>query len=222
MFGIPDLLSGIVKNSGTILLGTVEAGLLNFLSGTPNWGVYQPGTTTKAVTVDSVVSLGWGRDNPVSDYIIETGSFTSYNKVQKSRDVRVELAVGGNTTTRLAFCQWLEQNVNATTLFDILAPEGALQNVTLSSYKIDRTATSGAAKITAACVFKEIRQRPALYYNSGTPSTDTTNAASTTDTPSTPTVLAQPQSLTASVTAYASGAVHSIQNTLAGASAWLP
>ena len=198
-FGIPNLLNGqnLAANSRTILLSQAEGAIFDLISANPTWGVFVPGSTTPAVDVDSVIESDTRRDNPVSDYVIETGSFSSYNKVRRPGVTTIRLSKGGTIDARNAFLSWLEQAVNSITVYDIYWPEGAYQNYTLSAYRVTRSAHNGAAIIYADCVFIKIRESAALYYNSGKPSTDTTNAASPDDLPVQPTQRVQGIGVTA-------------------------
>lgn len=218
LFGLPTLLSNqnFAANAVPTLLSAAEGAIFDLLSVSETWGVFLPGTITPAVTVDSFVEGSVSRESPVSEYRIETGSFATYNKVQKSRDTPITLSKSGTDAERLEFMKWLEQNCNSTTLFDVRWPEGAFSNVTLMSYRITRKATHGAMILYAECLFKEVREVPALYYNSGQPSTDTTNAASAADVPLTPTQRVQGLVTSAQTTIQAGlGAIQSaIGNTI--------
>src|SRR5574337_850317 len=85
LFGLPNLLSGqnLLKNAGTSLLSAAEGALFDFLSAQPVWGIFTPGSSRTRIDVDSIIQTDIAHDNPVSDYPIESGSFASYNKVQR-------------------------------------------------------------------------------------------------------------------------------------------
>ena len=230
LFGLPNLLSGqnLLKNAGPTLLSAAEGAIMDLISASPTWGVFQPGSNTPAVVVDSVIEAAASRESPVSEYRLETGSFASYNKVQKSFAAPLVLAKGGTEAERTAFLIWLKNAVNTTTLFDVRWPEGAWSSATLEAYRISRHSHSGVTVIYAECIFKEVRQVPALYYNSSQPSTDTTNAASAGDLPITPTqrvsgLLASAASTVNSVTTAVSNVESNITGTIgkaAGAIRW--
>lgn len=185
LFGLPTLLSGqnFIQNAQATLLSAAEGALFDLISASPTWGVFTPGSTAQAVEVDSVVGSDITRDNPVSDYRIESGSFTTYNKVQRPGVARLTLSKGGTIDERNSFLGWLEGAVNSTSTYDIYWPEGAYQNYTLSAYRVSRAAHHGVTVIYAECVFIKVREISALYYNSSQPSTDTSNAASPDDLP---------------------------------------
>lgn len=164
--GVPNLLNKPATAIPLTLLGNAINALWNFLFPGPQWGIFTTGTDQPAVTVDSVVSLDISADAAVSDYPIQTGSFTTYNKVRQPDVFRVELARDDSVQARAEFIAWLDANTTATSTFDVVVPERVWPNATLVSYRIGRRATSGAARILADCIFQQIRELPATYSSS--------------------------------------------------------
>lgn len=164
MFGIPNLLrppsAGAVV---TAILGRAAGAAWNYLFPGPAWGVYTAGTTTPAVDVSSVVALGLRKSSNVSDYKIETGSFVSYNKVETPRIVQIRITREGSELERAVLLNWLETQVKAPTLFDIVMPELRYANMTLIDFAVDRTATASLGMLVVDCGFQEIRQLEAAY-----------------------------------------------------------
>lgn len=169
MFGVPNLLNGLPRAAGLSLLGAGVSRAMDAIFPAPNWGVFLPGTTDPAFVVSSVTELDVGGESNISDYPIETGSFTSYNKVVMPNVFAIRLARDGSETERAAFLQWLAASAANLDLFDVLCPEATYQNVTLKSYKVSRTSESGAGMIMADCIFQQVRQIPAQYSNSDIP-----------------------------------------------------
>lgn len=167
--GVPNLLSNAPKAIGLTLLGIGLNKLWDFLFPGPQWGIFTLNTTDPAIEVSSVVSLDIAGDARASDYPIQTGSFTNYNKVRTPDLFRVALTKDGDDEDRYDLINWLDQNVGATTLFDVYCPEFVWPKATLVSYRISRSAQRGAAMITADCVFQQIRELPALYSSSEIP-----------------------------------------------------
>lgn len=161
--GVPNLLKGAGKAFVPTLLGNAAAGLWNYLFPAAQWGIFNPGGATPAVIVSSVVAVGARKEAAVSDFRLETGSFTTYNKVETPRSVPIRITREGNTTERAELLAWAEANVIATTLFDVATPETNYANMTLQSYSIERSAQSGAGLIVLDCLFQQVRQQPALY-----------------------------------------------------------
>lgn len=166
MNGIPNLLRNTPRAIGLTLLGNAVQSLYDLLFPAPTWGVYKINSTEKAFDVSSVIELGIGGEAHVSDYPIEDGSFTSYNKVIVPNGYAIRLARDGAENLRSSFLVWLEQSKNNTALFDILCPENVYANVTLRSYRVLRSASAGAGMVVADCIFQQVRELPALYNNS--------------------------------------------------------
>lgn len=162
--GAPNLLN---PTSGrtviTAVLGRVAGALWDFLFPGPVWGIFTVGTTVPAVEVNSVVAFGTRKASNVSDYKIETGSFVSYNKVETPRVASVRITKEGNSLERAAILNWLDVNVKAPTLFDVVMPELRYGNMTLIEYSIDRNATSSVGMLVVDCVFQEIRELVPVY-----------------------------------------------------------
>lgn len=161
--GVPDLLNRAAGAVLPTILGNAAAALWNYLFPTPQWGIFLLGTAFPAVTVTSVVAMGARKESAVSDYRIESGSFTTYNKVETPRAVPIRITREGNVTERGALLAWAEANVTATSQFDLVMPEARYANMTLQSYSIERSATGGAGLIVLDCVFQQVRELPAQY-----------------------------------------------------------
>ena len=163
MDGIPKLLRNLKKAVQITLLGNSINNLWNYLFPASQWGVFLPGQAQQAIEVSSVVSLDVVSNARASDYPIQTGSFLSYNKVRLPDVFRVQITIDGNEQTRSAFLSWLETNMTATSLFDVVCPEKRWTNSTLVDYRIARSLSSGAAMLVVECVFQQIRELPATF-----------------------------------------------------------
>lgn len=179
MFGIPQLLNKAPKAIAFTLLGNLANTIVDFLFPAPTWGIYKKGTTTPAFDVSSVAELSIGGESNVSDYPIEDGTFTTYNKVLMPNIFPIVMTRDGSQAERTAFLNWLQVTVGSFELFDVLCPERTYRNVTLKSYRISRSSSSGAAMIIANCIFQEIRQIPAVYSSSSTPNPENQPATPT-------------------------------------------
>lgn len=163
MNGIPNLLRNTPRAVITGIIGKSLDSLIDYLFPTPNWGVFVSGTTSKAFDVSSVVEQDIMTDSAISDYIIETGSFATYNKVQMPNVFSIRLTKDGSEFERGEFLDWLESSKNGLDVFDVLCPEKTYSSATLKAYRVSRSAQSGAARIIADCIFKEVREKPADY-----------------------------------------------------------
>ena len=164
--GAPNLLRNYPRAFGLTLLGNVVNAAWNFLFPGPQWGVFIEGTATPAVTVSSVLAVDAAGDSRTSDYPLQTGSFTTYNKVRTPNVFRITITRDGFESDRQELLQWLVDNLDQPTVYDVVCPEFRWPSVTLVSYRITRTAQSGAGMILAECIFQQIRQLPVVYSNS--------------------------------------------------------
>lgn len=168
MFGVPNLLKGAVKATVATLLSNTLGKLYDFFVVPPKWGIYMPGSSTKAIEVASVVAMDIAGSADVSDYQIEQGSFVSYNKVILPDVFQFRIAQDGQEASRTYFLDWLQRAKNGLDVFDVVCPEFVYPNATLIRYTIRRTAESGASMVTADCVFQQVREKPAKYSSSQT------------------------------------------------------
>jgi hypothetical protein len=182
--GVPNLLRNAPKAIGISLLGNAVSSIWNYLFPGPTWGVFDVGTADPSVQVSSVGEVDISGESRVSDYPIQTGSFTAYNKVQMPNVVTIRMTKDGSDDSRASLLAWLADNVVRRTLFDVLTPEWRYASMTLVGYRVGRSARSGAAMIIADCLFQEIRQLPAKY--------STTNIPDPENQPSPPTNRANP------------------------------
>lgn len=163
MFGIPTLLKKQAKAVAITLLGNSAGALVDALFGEQKWGIYVSGTQNPGVYVSSVVEIDVSGDASVSDYPIENGSFTSYNKVINPNIFGIRITQDGSESLRSELFKWLERNIESTDLYDIVCPENTWTNSTLLRYRTIRNAESGASMVTIECVFQQVRELPVKY-----------------------------------------------------------
>jgi hypothetical protein len=177
--GVPNLLRNAPKAIGITLLGNAASALWNYLFPGPTWGVFNIGTSDISIRVSSVVEVDISSESHASDYPIQTGSFTTYNKVKTPDIVSIRMTKDGDDASRAFFLDWLNQNISETSLYDILTPEWRYPGMTLVGYRMSRSSRSGAAMIVADCLFQQVRQLLPKY--------SITNIESPENQPATPT-----------------------------------
>lgn len=121
------------------------------------WGIYTS-AGAKALTVDSVLSIGYDAEHVISDFPIEKGGFESYNKVARPIESRVVITKGGALEERRAFLSKLEDLRGDLNLYNVVTPERAYLDVNFTRVTIDRSREQGAGLITAEISLREIRQ----------------------------------------------------------------
>ena len=164
--GFPILKSGKIPAPITSVISAAIGSLWSALFPGETWGIYEAGSETAKVEVDSVVELGLNGSAEASTYKIEAGSFVSYNKVRNPNAFMIRISKEGNAATRAYINEWLATNVEATTVFDVVMPEKRYNGYTLVEYRMLRSSASGAGMIVADLMIQEMRETSALYSNS--------------------------------------------------------
>lgn len=166
--GVPALKSGqIIAGSALLASGLLQKGL-NFFK--PQWGLYKADGKTLALQPDNFVSIDYQNVQNVSQYPVERGSFTSYNKVQTPFRAVVKVSKGGSKTDRAAFISAVESLNASLDLYWLITPEKTYKNVNLERYDYRRDAMNGAGLMVVSLYLVEIREAQA--------SSSTTNAQS--------------------------------------------
>lgn len=161
---LPKLPSG--KGIFNNLLAIGQGRLWQLLTLQPIWGIYEAGSSTDlAIEVTSVQDVSISEESDVPDYRLQTGSFASYNKIVQPKEIKLTITKNGSDLERQAFVNWLQQNVNQPTVYDILTADAVFSNLTLRDYEYERTADNGMDLIVAQCSFLEVREAPEQYYD---------------------------------------------------------
>ena len=198
MNGIPQLMTPSASNFGKSLAVLAQGLAEYYLSTEQKWGVFfhktgepvslgQKGSvleqikngagTTQLINntlnlnqnrIDSVLAMNLRKGSDISNYRLETGSFATYNKIEKPRLIPIRLVKTGTESDRQQFLIWLEFVSKRTELFDIAMPEITYRRMTLIDYSITRESKSGVTLIVADCVFQEVMEITFQYTNSKT------------------------------------------------------
>lgn len=145
---------------------------------------------TPVLTPDSVLSLEWHGEQRISDYPVEDGDFSSFNKVKVPYDLRIvatcqglnyvqevlssvtqslDQALGqvgiafGQPMSRDAFLKQLDIMLDTVDLYDVVTPDKVYKNVNLVSYSHVKKNDGGATLIVAELAFREARIATAVY-----------------------------------------------------------
>lgn len=166
----------------------------------PKWGVYKQtppptgavtvtigGVTVSAppsavtqpklvpvITPDSILDFGYHNEYDISDYPVEEGSFTSYNKVSNPYEASIRMSKGGSESDRRAFLAQIDTILASVDLYYILTPEKTYVNANPYRQEMTRRGAGGAFYFSEVDVFfREIRTSTPQYTNT---STSTQNA----------------------------------------------
>jgi hypothetical protein len=121
-----------------------------------SWGVFDSSGAV-AIDCDSFVSLEYLREFRISDYPVEDGGFSSYDKVATPIDLRVVVTRGGTDDDRVKFLAQIDAAVATTDLFGIVTPDSAYYDLNLVRYDYKRSSTNGATLLMVELQFVEVR-----------------------------------------------------------------
>jgi len=164
--GFPVLKSGQIPAPITSVLSAAIGSLWSALFPGDKWGIFDAGSETAKVEVDSIVEMGINGSSEASTYKVESGSFISYNKVKNPTAMLIRVTKEGTAATRAYITDWLDTNAAAPTQFDIVMPEKRYNGYTLVEYRILRGAASGVGMIVADLMVQEVRETQVVYSNS--------------------------------------------------------
>jgi hypothetical protein len=109
---------------------------------------------------DSVVRMDFDEAYRVSDYPVEQGTFSSYNKVRGPFVGTVTMAKGGSTSERQSFLEAAHAIEASLTPYYLQVPEGSYGPLTIDRVSYERRASNGATLILAHLHFTKIRITP--------------------------------------------------------------
>ncbi len=158
--GVPALLRGGAAILDTLTFGAIGFGdILDGLIGaeTDKWGVFDEGGN-KIADYDSVYTLDFKNDARISDFPVEEGGFTSYNKVASPYDSIVVLTCGGSESRRATCLSSLKLAQTTLDLYSIFTPTDSITDANLIGLSYSSTAQEGAGMLTAHLTFREVRK----------------------------------------------------------------
>lgn len=124
----------------------------------PPWGLYLFPGGKSALECDNVMVMEPGREARIADYPVEGGGFQNYNKTLTPGEIRVTVTKGGTVDDRTAFMGVLNNLLESTDLFNVIAPDFAGINYNLTRYDFRRSAEAGAGLLTVELSCQEVRE----------------------------------------------------------------
>lgn len=153
--GLPSLPGNLESLFGNVSLLTSDSVGNSFGGATPQWGIFLNGEPV--VLCDNVVSFDYKQDFAISNYPIEQGAFSSYNKVQKPFEVKFRFSTGGSQSDRQNFLNSIDAIIADVNLYDVVTPEKTYTSVNLVHQDYRRTATDGAGLISVDVWCEQVR-----------------------------------------------------------------
>lgn len=152
--GLPALPAGVDVFSDAVLL--VADAISLPLGIEPQWGIFDS-SGNPVVIADNVVSFEYKQDFAISNYPVEQGQFSSYNKTQRPFQVRFRFSSGGSLADREALLNSVQAIIGDTNLYTAASPEAIYSNVNATHQEYRRTASNGAGLISIDVWFEQVR-----------------------------------------------------------------
>ena len=137
--GLPALPQPIATFSGALM--TEDGVSYTTLGYRPQWGIFLGGGPV--ITADCVVEVSYKQEWVISDYPVEEGAFSSYDKVYVPYDVRVKYAAGGSADNREALLSSIRAIAGDLNLYDVVTPEATIMSCNVTHFDYRRTASNG-------------------------------------------------------------------------------
>ncbi len=139
----------------------------------PIWGVFDS-AGNQVVVPDSVMDFGWRKENRVSNFPIQQGQFTTYNRVGLPFESSVTFSKGGDLLSRSIFLQQIDAIVEQANieLYTIRTPEKSYVDVTVTRAELSRRGKDNAFFFDVELYFTEVIQANAQYSSTTTPTFD--------------------------------------------------
>jgi hypothetical protein len=113
----------------------------------PAWGIFDD-TGALAIEPDSVLDFTNRQEYDISQFPVQKGSFSDYNKVIKPFEVILRLKKAGTVDDRAAFLQDLDDLCATLDRFLVSTPERDYEDVNFERYEVVRRGAKGAFQLT--------------------------------------------------------------------------
>ena len=159
--GMPNI-AGLVTSTTNAALGLGGALLVNAVFG-KTWGIVNE-FGIPIVLADSVVGMTYDAGNTISNFPVERGTFSSYNKVNNPSMATVQLnKSSGGTLERGLFLTQLEALLKSTLKFHIITPEYVYMNYQIIGISKSRSASDGATLLKVNLDLQEVLEAKVEY-----------------------------------------------------------
>ena len=183
--GVPQLARSLLfPPSPAPSAGTEAASsaLFHAPAATPVWGVFDA-KGNQVIAPDSVRVFDTRQEYRISDYPVQQGGLSSYNKVLVPYDLSVTLVKGGSVSDRTTFLNSCDVVAASLDLFTIVTPEKSYLNANCVRVELSRRQEKGAFFVEVEMYFRQVVEVQAQYTTTGATSTPLADAAQPSDLP---------------------------------------
>lgn len=176
-------------NETTLLNAVQGGGIFSVINSiiNPGYGIYLK-SGAKAINPSSFLGIDYEADSSVISAPIESGSYSSYNKVKRPPIIRVLFVLEGwsglsgslpnltnfSLTSRAGMLGALDAMVNSATTYDIETPDTVYQDYDLVRYNY-RTSEREVTLLTVEAIFQAVLEEAEVTLSSTTTQSTTTS-----------------------------------------------
>jgi hypothetical protein len=136
----------------------------------PIWGIFSATDNSPLFTPSeggslSTYSFDYSRQSTVSTFPVETGSFTSYDKIWTPANPVVTLAFSGSISDKSSLLDALETACLGTSLWNVFTPDTEYDGYTIARYSYRRMSNKGATMLLIDVMLEEVKQVTLSYAN---------------------------------------------------------
>lgn len=127
------------------------------------WGLYTQGGDL-AAPCDTITAFESTLDSQISNFPVENGGFSSYNKVIMPFDIRLTMVRGGSVEDRQAFIKALQDAWQSVELFNVVTPEVVYLDVNVVGVRRAVESNRGVGMATLEVLLQKVRQTGRLAF----------------------------------------------------------
>lgn len=179
--GVPQLArASAFVNNVSLAVGAISKFLWASTQTKPTWGLFNAAGKI-VISPDNYLGFENSNDWKISDFPLQDGQFSAYNKVIIPFTASVKITKGGTLSQRKTLLQQLDQISGDTNLYRLLTPEKSYMNINVSTYRIRRMGNEGAYYFADLEIFFRNIQTVTSQYSTTT--ANTSNAQNPNATP---------------------------------------
>ena len=162
--GVPALKNSLqAKPLINTALGIGQAALWSFLRSKNDnkWGIYDGNNllgVAENYNEQSTKEYDYRKESKISEYPLESGSFTTYNKVKIPEEHSVTICYGGTLEEKKVFMDLLDKTTEDLKKYTVVTPEITYYNANIYRLSYRRTAISGSNLLIITLWLKRINE----------------------------------------------------------------
>lgn len=178
LLGVPQLVRALLfQPANAVTLGAqAQHNLWASAQVAASWGVFDS-NGNKVINPDNIYAFDDRQEWRLSDYPVQRGAFSSFNKVIVPFEDSLRMTKGGSLTERRAFLKSIDAIAGDTNLYSIRTPEKTYLSVNILRTELLRRSSEGAYFLEVDIFFRNIVEQTAQYSTAAANTADAQNSA---------------------------------------------